>query len=188
MLAFCFEQEIEEPKAFPTFRDRLHYLQANFLHLCHSLRLSSFLLFLWLWKNDDWVPIVEISTNSPTLTTDGAQYFSHIRWIMIYPKLTAYLFLLVNFLWVPENGEWPGLALVVRIHGWGLFARRNIQEGDMVCILGIPRHGLSLVLLFWSVKTNPRPLGMGSECQYELGILGSSMDMKPLYSVLCTSI
>lgn len=118
VLFFPFNQEIEEPKTFSTFRERLHHLQAKF----YSIRFNTY-------------------------------YFMN----------TLSLYLCVHSLLQKTEKDRVCFGRS-GIHGWGLFARRNIVEGEMVCP---SKHNTSwntcssfhsCLTVFWGWKTHLKRL------------------------------
>jgi hypothetical protein len=95
ILSVVFLQEVEDPKIFTSFKERLHHLQVLFFFFFHMLL--------------------------PTL----------------YKILISLLFFWSNifiniYLWFQRTENRRVSFGKSGIHGWGLFARRNIQEGEMV--------------------------------------------------------
>lgn len=109
-----FKQEVEEPKNFSTFRERLYHLQVNFHHFC-----SAIILLSTSWIDDFFFFFVCIHTRLQRTENDRVCF--------------------------GRSG----------IHGWGLFARQAIQEGDMVHTLKSSNYRVSKeisLFLFYPLK------------------------------------
>ena len=115
ILSVVFLQEVEDPKIFTSFKERLHHLQV--------------LLFFHMLL--------------PTLYK-----------ILISLPFFYLTFFINIYLWFQRTENHRVSFGKSGIHGWGLFARRNIQEGEMVRNTVVHRSHFFCVCIFVCMHLN----------------------------------